>query len=65
MNAIRKPDWPLKAADAVKYNLVTKLLGEDQLLEASASVSRNSEDEPHGLGNNRLRKIRIRRNLPR
>ena len=26
MNAIRKPDWPLKAADAVKYNLVTKLL---------------------------------------
>ena len=26
MNAIRKPDWPLNAADAVKYNLVTKLL---------------------------------------
>jgi hypothetical protein len=26
MNAIRKPDWPLKAIDAVKYNLVTKLL---------------------------------------
>jgi hypothetical protein len=26
MNAIRKPDWPLKAADAVKYNLVTKVL---------------------------------------
>ncbi len=26
MNAIRKPDWPLNAADAVKYNLVTKVL---------------------------------------
>jgi hypothetical protein len=26
MNAVRKPDWPLKAEDAMKYNLVTKLL---------------------------------------
>lgn len=26
MNAIRKPDWPLKAQDALKYNLVTKVL---------------------------------------
>jgi len=26
MNAIRKPDWPLSATDAVKYNLVTKVL---------------------------------------
>ena len=26
MNAIRKPDWPLSAPDALKYNLVTKLL---------------------------------------
>lgn len=26
MNAIRKPDWPLKARDALKYNLVTKVL---------------------------------------
>jgi hypothetical protein len=26
MNAIRKPDWPLKAAEAAKYNLVTKVL---------------------------------------
>jgi hypothetical protein len=26
MNAIRKPDWPLKATDALKYNLVTTVL---------------------------------------
>ena len=26
MNAIRKPDWPLKATDAVQYNLVTEVL---------------------------------------
>ena len=26
MNAIRKPDWPLSAPDALKYNLVTKVL---------------------------------------
>jgi hypothetical protein len=26
MNAIRKPDWPLAAADALKYNLVTTVL---------------------------------------
>jgi len=26
MNAIRKPDWPLRAPDALKYNLVTKVL---------------------------------------
>ena len=26
MNAIRKPDWPLSADDAAKYNLVTKVL---------------------------------------
>jgi len=26
MNAIRKPDWPLKATDAVQYNLVTQVL---------------------------------------
>jgi hypothetical protein len=26
MNAIRKPDWPLKATEAIKYNLVTKVL---------------------------------------
>jgi hypothetical protein len=26
MNALRKPDWPLKASDAVKYNLVTTVL---------------------------------------
>ena len=26
LNAIRKPDWPLKAADASKYNLVTTVL---------------------------------------
>jgi hypothetical protein len=26
MNAIRKPDWPLKASDAMRYNLVTKVL---------------------------------------
>ena len=26
MNALRKPDWPISAADAVKYNLVTQVL---------------------------------------
>jgi hypothetical protein len=26
MNAIRKPNWPIKAADAVQYNLVTRVL---------------------------------------
>jgi hypothetical protein len=26
MNALRKPDWPISAADAVKYNLVTTVL---------------------------------------
>ena len=26
MNALRKPDWPISAADAVRYNLVTRVL---------------------------------------
>jgi hypothetical protein len=26
LNAIRKPDWPLMASEAVKYNLVTRVL---------------------------------------
>ena len=26
MNALRKPDWPISAADAVKYNLATRVL---------------------------------------
>jgi hypothetical protein len=26
MNALRKPDWPIGAADAVRYNLVTRVL---------------------------------------
>ena len=28
MNAIRKPDWPLRATDALNYNLVTKALAD-------------------------------------
>jgi hypothetical protein len=26
MNALRKPDWPISAADGLRYNLVTRVL---------------------------------------
>jgi hypothetical protein len=47
MNALRKPDWPLKATDAVKYNLVTTVLAKTNFWRLYGGAHSN-ESPPSG-----------------